>query len=162
MSPGLTRSRTIVSRSAAVGAWIFAVGSLVPLLVFIAWPADHATFASTTVAERTYHALGLTYAGSIGRLWLWSQAIIVSWAIVCSLLPPDRLRRIGLVILVVWSGLWLGNAIWLPMLDGAWILTLILGALLGTLFLCTLIRAARGWPSRAAVTGKGWAASSLP
>ncbi len=140
------------------------MGSLAPLVVFIAlgWPADHATLASTTVAERTYNAFGLTYAGSIGTLWLWSQVVIVSSAIVCSVLPADRLRRIGLVILVVWSGLWLGNAIWLPMLDRAWILTLILGALLSTLFLCTLVRAARGWPSRAAVTGKGSAASSLP
>ncbi len=160
----LSRIRTTVTRSAAIGAWVFAVGSLVPLVIFIAmgWPADHVTMASTTVDERTYNAFGLTYAGSIGTLWLWSQVVIVSSAIVCSVLPADRLRRIGLVILVVWSGLWLGNAIWLPMLDRAWILALILGALLSTLFLCTLVRAARGWPSRAAVTGKGSAASSLP
>ena len=152
MSLNLSGIRTTVTRSAAICAWVFAVGSLGPLVVFIAWPADHATIASTIVDERTYSALGLTYAGPIGTLWLWSQVTIVSSAIVCSVLPADRLRRVGLVILVVWSGLWLANAIWLPLLDGAWILTLILGALLATVFTCTVVRAARGWPSRASVT----------
>ncbi len=132
-------------KSATAGAWFFAVGSLITLVVLIAsgWPGAHATMASTTTGGKTYNAIGLTYPGAIGAVWLWSQACIVFAAIVLSVLPGNRLRRIGHVILVAWSALWFANAVWLPALDGAWVVASVLGALFGSLFLCTLIRATR-------------------
>jgi len=134
-----------VLKSATAGAWFFAIGSLIALVVFIAlgWPGAHATMASTTTGGKTYNAIGLTYPGAIGAVWLWSQVFIVLTAIVLSVLPSSRLCRIGHVILLAWSALWLANAVWLPALDGAWVVASILGVLFGSLFLCTLIRASR-------------------
>ena len=97
--------------------------------------------ASTTIDDRTYNAIGLTYSGLIGTVWLWSQAIIVLAAIVLSVLRGSRLRRIGHGILVAWSALWFANAVWLPALDGSWVVASILGVLFGGLFLCTVVRA---------------------
>ena len=67
-------------------------------------------------------------------------------AVLMSLLRQNRLRRIGHVILVLWSSLWLANAIWLSQIDDSWgLLWGSVAAVMGVFFGCTILRAARGW-----------------
>jgi hypothetical protein len=64
------------------------------------------------------------------------EGLLLASAIVMSVLPFWRVRRVGHVLLILWVGLWVANAIWLASFDagGRWLWGL-----------CTIIRAARGW-----------------
>jgi hypothetical protein len=70
--------------------------------------------------------------------------LYVAAGIVLSVLPRNRWRRIGHVMLVAWAGLWLGNAVNIARLAGDFTRFVWIG-LLGLFFGCTLLRAARGW-----------------
>ncbi|MHC4218191.1 MAG: hypothetical protein ACYSU7_07000 [Planctomycetota bacterium] len=143
-------------RVGLAGAWIFAVGTLATL-VFIAWVRWPGTdnishIMGVTVDGEPYAGLGFRYEGIPGTVLALVEALFVAAGIVLTVLPRNRLRRIGHVMLVAWAGLWLGNAVNIARLGGGAILVLWIG-LLGPLFLCTLLRAARGW-STAASPGK--------
>jgi len=63
-------------------------------------------------------AIGLTYHGTGGALLAATELGLVLAAAVASGSRRARLRRPGLVVLALWSLLWLGNAVWIESLDG--------------------------------------------
>jgi hypothetical protein len=135
-------------RVSVVGAWVFALGTLVTL-VFIAWarwPGTDSTshIMGVTVDEKLHAGLGFRYEGIPGTVLILAEALYVAAGIVMSILPRSRLRRVGHVMLVAWAGLWLGNAVNIARLGGGFIWVLWIG-LLGLFFFFTLLRAARGW-----------------
>ena len=146
----MTKAWTTTMRLTTALAWFFALATLTPLVAFIAlgWPGNgRTTFAATRVGESTYNAFGLTYQGLMGTIWLWSQVAVLGGAIVLSTLRMKGLRRVGHVVLIAWAALWLGNAIWLPMVGGGsprglWV------TVIGAFFLATVVRAVRGWRER--------------
>lgn len=130
------------------GAWLFALGTLVMLIVCIG--ARHAgggdwIIASTTVGDTTYRAIGLTYQGGVGTALAWVEAVVLLSAIVASVLPAVMIRRIGHGVLVAWAALWLAAGIRLVAIDGLWWLWAIWIVPMGLFFLCTIVRAVRGW-----------------
>lgn len=140
--------KTIVHVGLA-GAWVFAIGSLVTLIfiVWARWPGTDSVshIMGVTVDGKTVAGLGFRYSGIPGTVLAIGEALCVAAAIVMSILPgKNRIRRIGHVMLVAWSGLWLVNGVNAARLDGG-ILWMLLVALLVLLFVCTLFRAARGW-----------------
>ena len=148
----MSKRRSNLRRTAlgvgSVGAWVFALGTLAAL-VFIAWarwPGADTTshIMGVTVDGELYAGLGFRYEGVGGTALVLTEALYLAAAIVMSVLPRNRLRRIGHVMLVAWAGLWLGNAVNIARLGGGFIWGVWIG-LLGFLFLCTLLRAARGW-----------------
>jgi hypothetical protein len=139
-------------RVGLAGAWIFALGTLATL-VFIAavrWPGTDniSHIMGVSVNGETYAGLGFRYDGIPGTVLVLVEALYVASAIVLSIMPRNRLRRIGHVMLVGWAGLWLGNAVNIARLGGGAITVVWIG-LLGLLLLCTLLRAARGWTTAA-------------
>ena len=140
--------RKTALRVGIVGAWVFALGTLATL-VFIAWarwPGTDSTshIMGVTIDAELYAGLGFRYEGIPGTVLILAEALYVAAGIVMSILPRNRLRRVGHVMLVAWAGLWLGNAVNIARLGGGFIWVVWIG-LLGLLFLCTLFRAARGW-----------------
>ena len=81
--------------------------------------------------------------GNVNKAIFIQLALLITRQL-CSLGLGNRLRRVGHVMLVAWAGLWLGNAVNIARLGGGFIFVVWIG-LLGLLFLCTLLRAARGW-----------------
>jgi hypothetical protein len=130
------------------GAWIFAVGTLAAL-VFIAWvrwPGTGTTshIMGVSVEGETYAGLGFRYVGIPGTVLVLAEAMYLAAGIFLSVLRRSRLRRIGHVMLVAWAGLWLGNAVNIARLSDDFTAIVWIG-LLVPLFLCTVLRAARGW-----------------
>lgn len=148
MSERLSKAWTTAWRVANAGAWIFALGTLGALL-FVAWfrgpgSTGESHIMSVTVDGQDHVGLGLNYVGVAGTVLLLAEAAVVVSAMVMSVLPRRRLRRIGHGVLVLWSGLWLGNAVYLARLDWGFVWALFV-TLFAFLFLCTLLRAIRGW-----------------
>ena len=135
-------------RVGLAGAWVFALGTLATL-VYIAWARWPGTDSAShimgvTVDGELYAGLGFRYEGVPGTVLIVAEALYLAAGIVMSVLPRNRLRRIGHVMLVAWAGLWLGNAVNIARLGGGFVWFVWIG-LLGLLFLCTLLRAACGW-----------------
>jgi hypothetical protein len=150
--------RKALLRAAAIFAWVFALGTL-GALVFVAWmhwpgtgSASHIMWVRVNGQE--YGGLGIQYKGVAGLVLVIAEAVGLLSAIVMSILPRKRWRRIGHVLLVVWAGLWLGNAVGIAQLGGGPIFALWIG-LLGLAFLCTVIRAVRGWTTGGLTTEGG-------
>ena len=140
--------RNTALRVGIVGAWVFALGTLAALvsIAWARWPGTDSTshIMGVTVGGELYAGLGFRYEGIPGTVLILAEALYLLAGIVMSVLPRNRLRRIGHVMLVAWAGLWLGNAVNIARLGGGFIFVVWIG-LLGLLFLCTLLRAARGW-----------------
>jgi hypothetical protein len=140
--------RQTALRVGIVGAWIFALGTLATLVsvAYVRWPGTDSTshIMGVTVNGELYAGLGFLYKGVAGTVLILAEALFLAAGIVMSILPRNRLRRVGHVMLVAWAGLWLGNAINIARLGGGFIFVVWIG-LLGLLFACTLLRAARGW-----------------
>ena len=139
--------RTTALRAGSVGAWVFALGTLAMLVVvaWSRWPGTDSTshIMSVTVDGEVYAGLGFRYVGIPGTVLVLAEALYLAAGIIMSVLPRNRLRRVGHVALLAWAGLWLGNAINIAQLGGfIWVVWI---GLLGLFFLCTLLRAARGW-----------------
>ena len=140
--------RKTALRVGIIGAWVFALGTLGALLViaWARWPGTDSTshIMGVTVDGELYAGLGFRYEGVPGTVLVVAEALYLAAGIVMSVLPRNRLRRIGHVMLVAWAGLWLGNAVNIARLGSGFIWIVWIG-LLSLLFLCTLLRAARGW-----------------
>jgi hypothetical protein len=140
--------RRALLRAAQIYAWVFAVGTL-GALVWIGWMHWPGTGSAchlmwVRIDGQPYGALGFHYKGVAGLVLIITEAVVLLSAIVMSVVPRRRLRGIGHVLLVIWAGLWLGNAVGITRLGGGPIFILWIG-LLGLAFLCTAVRAGHGW-----------------
>ena len=64
-------------------------------------------------------ALGLTYHGLSGAALVIVELVAVAAALVLTGRKPITWRRLGLVVLLAWTLLWLGNALWMESLSDA-------------------------------------------
>src|SRR5262245_37081357 len=106
------------------GAWLFAVGTLIPLL-WLAVQSDVGVSRvfGTSVNGQDHGVWGLTYSGISGGLLLWVEILAVMAANALSVLPNDRLRRIGHGFFIFWSGWWALGTMYLATIDpGFWTL----------------------------------------
>ncbi len=136
----------VLSAVATAGAWVFALGSLGMLAwaLWDFWPSLTGTFQ--VMGTTTHTALGLTYQDFNGTVLLIFEALLVGSAIVMSVLPLWRVRRVGHVLLILWVGLWVANAGWLASIDESGrLIRILFASVYGMFGLCTIIRAARGW-----------------
>ncbi len=136
----------VLSAVATAGAWVFALGSLGMLAwaLWDFWPSLTGTFQ--VMGTTTHTALGLTYQDFNGTVLLIFEALLVGSAIVMSVLPLWRVRRVGHVLLILWVGLWAANAGWLASIDESGrLIRILFASVYGMFGLCTIIRAARGW-----------------
>ena len=99
-------------------AWVFLAASLAPLMTDLGWPPHRMSQAQentyvlrATVDGKEYTSWGLTYEGPSGHMLRLVETAGVLIAAVLSLLPHDGLRRLGLIALVAWAGLWFGNGL---------------------------------------------------
>jgi hypothetical protein len=141
-----------VGKSAVnIAAWVFLAASISPLLMDLGWPPhrmsanqDNTYVLRAVVNGKEYTSWGLTYVGQTGHLLRLVEFAAVLIAAVLSLLPHDGPRRVGLVALVAWAGLWFGNA--LRMAIVAPIHVFYLAAAFTLLFFAvTALRASRSW-----------------
>jgi hypothetical protein len=148
MSERILKFRNAALRVGIVGAWFFAVGTLAALvyIAWVRWPGTDNTshIMGVSVEGETYAGLGFRYVGIPGTVLVLAEALFLAAGIVLSVLRRNRLRRIGHVMLVAWAGLWLGNAVNIARLSDDFTPIVWIG-LLGLLFACTVLRAARGW-----------------
>lgn len=108
MFRSLFDGKSDLTRLATGGAWLFAIGSLLPLFWLISdGGADGAVFAAH-VGDRSYSIPLLTYSGGIGMLLIWAEILAVAGAFILSAAPgvPIKLSRIGHGVLIAWSLLW--------------------------------------------------------
>jgi hypothetical protein len=106
-------------------AWVFLIGSLLPLVVLLiaagGWVGgERATVFETTTAGRTISAWGLTYEGAAGSLLLWGELLLVAAALVIVGRTSNLLlRRASLIVLIAWAALIAANIWWLR-LEARW------------------------------------------
>ncbi|MCP3903783.1 MAG: hypothetical protein GY715_09125 [Planctomycetes bacterium] len=81
-------------------------------------PSTTSRIMGTRVGDEVHSAVGLTYTGIGGAMLVIVELLLVGAALVVSLRRPITARRAGLVVLVLWTGLWLGNALWMERLAG--------------------------------------------
>lgn len=145
MIRSLSDGRSDAARLATGGAWLFALGSLIPLLLLMSdGGADGAVFR-TTIGDRAYSIPLLNYSGGVGMLLIWAELLAVAGAFILTAAPrvPIKLARIGHGVLVAWSLLWtLGTWRLAAITPGFWTFqALFLSALCG----CTVWRAWCNW-----------------
>jgi hypothetical protein len=125
------------------------VGSLSPLVGGLGWPPligqpeDNYVFRVVADGE-SYTSWGLTYVGQAGHVLRLAELAGVLIATVLSVLPQSGPRRVGLVALVAWAGLWLGNALWMVIIAPIQILVLVALFML-VFFVATAARARLAW-----------------
>jgi len=121
------------------GAWFFALASLFPLLWVASEGSAGRVFGVTDSAGVDRGILLLNYSGFLGATLLWAEIIALIGAIVFTVLPIRRARKIGHGYLIAWSAWWtLGTAYlaaYSPVAFG------IQSLLLAALFACTVYRA---------------------
>ena len=140
------------------GAWLFALGSLFPLLWLVNdGAAEGGKVFATTVGRHEYTIPLLTYRGGIGMLLIWAEILAVAGAFILTAAPrvPLKLSRIGHGVLIAWSALWSLGTWRLSVIDpGFWTLQALFLSALGA---CTLWRAWKNWTPAA-----GSPSSSVP
>lgn len=141
-------------RLVIVVAWLFVAGSLAPLLDGLGWPPfrtvsdqDATYIMRATAYGKEYTSWGLTYIGQRGHTLRLAEVLAVAAAAGLSLLRHDGARRVGLLALAVWAGLWLGNAMRMAYVAPFWVFYLVL-ALCLLFFAATAGRAALCWTRR--------------
>jgi hypothetical protein len=131
------------------GGWLFAAGSLVPLLWLI-WLSGGGLLRGGCVFDTVVGGEHITmpllsYSGWPGFVLLWGQVLVVCGAFVLTGSPrrvPPCWQRIGHVVLVAWSVLWTLGTWRLALVDPAFrVHALIMAALCA----CTVYRAWRHW-----------------
>lgn len=145
MIQSLSDGKSDLARLATGGAWLFAVGSLMPLFWLMSdGAADGAVFQSV-VGDHSRTIPLLTYHGGVGMLLIWAEIFAVAGAFILTAAPrvPLKLARIGHGVLIAWSLLWTLGAWRLAAFSpGFWTLqSLFLTSLCG----CTAWRAFRNW-----------------
>jgi hypothetical protein len=58
-------------------------------------------------------SVGLTYHGLAGAVLVITQVLVVGAALIGALFLAGRRRLIAMGVLVAWTGVWFGNAMWL-------------------------------------------------
>lgn len=128
---------------------IFLIGSVAAMGfvgLFLATGGDgRASIMAVESAAGRIESFGLTYAGLSGLVMAAVQAGLVVLAWTCSSWGKERTRKLGLVALLGWAGLWLANAVYLSATTdnmwrdmAAWIMLAVFAAM--------GIRAAKFWP----------------
>src|SRR5688572_27103357 len=79
-------------RLATGGAWLFAIGSLFPLLWLINDGAADGHVFGTTLAGHTYTIPLLTYSGGIGMLLIWAEILAIAGAFILAAAPRVPLK----------------------------------------------------------------------
>lgn len=135
-------------------AWAFIICSLWPLVGDLRWPPqfpagdqENTYILRAVVGGREYTSWGLTYVGQTGHRLRLAEIAGVALAAVLSALPQNGLRRLGLLALVAWAGMWMGNAVRMAFIAPVWIF--VAPAMLMTVFfLVTVMRARLSWRTR--------------
>lgn len=134
-----------LEKLATGGAWLFAIGSLLPLLWLISDGGAEGAVFRTSVGDHSRTIPLLSYSGGIGMLLIWTEILAVAGAFILTAAPrvPVKLARIGHGVLIAWSLLWtLGTWRLAAFAPGFWTLQAVfLSALCG----CTIWRAWRIW-----------------
>jgi hypothetical protein len=121
------------------GAWFFALASLFPLFWVASEGSAGRVFGATDAAGVDHGILLLNYSGFLGATLLWAEIIALIAAIVFTVLPLRRAKKVGHGYLIAWSAWWtLGTAYlaaYSPLAFG------IQSLLLAALFACTVYRA---------------------
>ncbi|MHC5002181.1 MAG: hypothetical protein ACYTJ0_03585 [Planctomycetota bacterium] len=144
-------SRRGLGRLTTGAAWFFIIFSLAHLawVVGMKWgaPTGLTTLYQTEVGDHVYRAWGLSYEGVGGLLQAIGQAIMVLAAATLSVVPWQRARRAGHVVLVIWAAWWAMSLGGLALRDGQ-LDTIAQTGLLTALLGCTIHRAWRGCTPR--------------
>ena len=120
-------------------AWLFAVGTVTVLgvwwirLIFVQRSERHSTMMTDGLTD----AWGLTYVGGGGVILGLAEFVLVVGALWASTTRHVVCRAVGHLILILWAGLWMGNAFYV-FADGSFGLIYVLPLC----FLCTCLRAA--------------------
>jgi hypothetical protein len=134
-----------LEKLATGGAWLFAIGSLFPLLWLISDGGAYGAVFRTTVGDHARTIPLLSYSGGIGMLLIWTEILAVAGSFILTAAPrvPMKLARVGHGVLVAWSLLWtLGTWRLATYSPGFWTFqALFLSVLCG----CTIWRAWRNW-----------------
>ena len=149
-------SRSILGLMVSMVVWIFAIGTASKCIIFAeqVWKGGMAEFFSARLGGLSFPAFGLHYEGQLGAVIAGGQALAVLAGLGMTLSPAAGMRRLGSMILVAWAGLWVAGAASLVMevqSDEMIIIT----AVSGMIFLCTLIRGCRLWSSKRGRKAKG-------
>ncbi len=136
-------------------AFLFIFGSLYPLVYGLGWPIwrEAATPEPTyvflaTVDGRKYTSYGLSFEGRAGHWLRLGEVAVVLAAAALSLQRQDGLRRLGLLALTAWAGLWLANAARMAVVAPIWVFFIATG-LMAIFFAANVGRAALCWRRRA-------------
>lgn len=129
-------------------AWLFALGSLAPVYWSLRGDGGAYYIMHVGYGEWAFKSFALACEGPTGKWLAGGQFVAVAGAALLSALPFRWPRRIGLLVLCAWCGLWLYNAVYRSLLAPVWPAFVIAAAAL-LFFACTLARAVREWPARA-------------
>jgi hypothetical protein len=139
----------VIPKLLLAGGWLFAAGSLVPLLWLI-WLSGggllRAGFVFDTLAGGEHVTMPLlSYSGWPGFVLLWGEALVICGAILLTAFPrrvPLGGQRIGHVVLVAWSMLWTLGTGRLALADPVF---RVHALIMAGLCVCTVYRAWRHW-----------------
>ena len=148
-------------RTVTILAWLFIAGSSWALVWDLGWPtlwmrADpEATYVFRAVVDgKSYTSWGLTYVGESGHWLRLAEFAGVVIAAGLSVLRQVQLRRLGLIALVAWAGLWLGNSVWMAVVAPIHVFFLAAGFMV-VFFAATVARARLSWTRGDDVGGSG-------
>ncbi len=139
------RTCALVCRVCTIGAWTFGLVSAGIVATFGAIRLFGPDGVSAVFGAGEYArgaGLCLTYTNWEGGAQGIIQATLVLMALVLSLSEHIGVRRLGLIGLLLWSALWLGEAMWhvVGSTTGGLVIPLLIAALLMTTY-----RAVRRW-----------------
>jgi hypothetical protein len=104
----------ICSLFVTICAWFFAIAISLALILIVAMDYNKPDAVSRIMATgdgvHITCAWGLTYHGRAGHMIAVVQAILVATALWATTSRLSAIRRIGLIGLVIWAGLWTLNA----------------------------------------------------
>lgn len=137
----------LLAQGASAVAWLFIVGSVFAVLSAM-WPflpqAGDKWVFHTKAYGVDHYSYGLVYRGVGGLLLGFAEVVAVVVASALSRSRVEILRRVSLLGLLAWNGLFLADAAVMYRADRLH-MWLYVGAGLGFLGLCTLARTIRCW-----------------
>jgi len=118
--------KRIVAGLVEVLTWLWVARTLAPVVLYggavLVDPSTTSRIMGYRGDGQLYSAIGLTYTGLWGAALVIAEIGLVAGALLVSRSKTDWLRRVALGVLVGWTLLWLGNAVWLDQLAGGRIL----------------------------------------
>jgi hypothetical protein len=114
--------KRIASMLTEVLTWLWVARTLAPVALYggavLVDPSTTARIMGYRADGVLHSAVGLTFTGLGGAALVLLEIVLVAGALLLSRSTNDGLRRAALCILVGWTLLWLGNAVWLDLLAG--------------------------------------------